>query len=415
MAILSIYAALTFTRAISNTLSHNGAIDFHAYWYAGHFVRQGTDPYWAYLNSAEPNVPIHYVDKVEAAGQPVSQGLCITPANSAPMVLLLHLLAYFSWPVAKMLWLALNAAMVLATPWLLWKLLPCSLDRWWRGLIALTYYGMAGTRVALGNGQTSIIVIFLMLASLVLLQQDRKYPAGIALGLALSKFTLAIPLFLFLAYKRKWLVLGVSILVQVLGLAVMAALPPGTPMSAISDYYSIAAGHVYVPGIHLTGLFPTHKLLPLIVGIGFSILVLAPMSYILFMDQNLAQRQKDVTDYLALTALCLWGLLAAYHQIYDGGLAILAVAMAIGVLLAGDQWSAHPVPRIPLLALLLVGAVALSLPGMFFGQFLAWWDPFIRGATTVVLLAFLAAALLLLKWSLPARPRAGSAPQAAKA
>ncbi|WP_298820492.1 hypothetical protein, partial [uncultured Chloroflexus sp.] len=32
----------------------SGSTDFHSYWYSGHFVRQGTNPYAAYFARQQP-------------------------------------------------------------------------------------------------------------------------------------------------------------------------------------------------------------------------------------------------------------------------------------------------------------------------------------------------------------------------
>ena len=103
LAILSIISVIY---SITKTVDHSGAFDFHSYWYAGHFVRQGSDPYEAYLQGLALDVPVSYWDAEPTTSLPIAQpDLAIVPAKTAPMVLLLTPFSYVSWGLAKVLWL----------------------------------------------------------------------------------------------------------------------------------------------------------------------------------------------------------------------------------------------------------------------------------------------------------------------
>ena len=59
----------------------SSASDFHAYWYAGHFLIQGRDPYQAYINGEQPSLPVRYWDGVTTRQYPVAQPeLAMAPA-----------------------------------------------------------------------------------------------------------------------------------------------------------------------------------------------------------------------------------------------------------------------------------------------------------------------------------------------
>src|SRR5690349_7313069 len=86
-----------------------GGRDFHQFWYAGHFVLQGTDPYAAYFAKELPRLPIKYLDGVTVTQYPVAQGkLAIIPSNTPVILLLLSPFSLFSWGVAKWLFLIVN-------------------------------------------------------------------------------------------------------------------------------------------------------------------------------------------------------------------------------------------------------------------------------------------------------------------
>ena len=59
-----IYAAAVAAYLFTETPKPSSASDFHAYWYAGHFLIEGRDPYQAYINNEQPSLPVRYWDGV---------------------------------------------------------------------------------------------------------------------------------------------------------------------------------------------------------------------------------------------------------------------------------------------------------------------------------------------------------------
>src|SRR5215208_1804242 len=60
-----------------------GATDFHQFWYAGHFIFQGRDPYQAFFAEQQPDLPVHYLDGVTVNQYPVAQPtLEVAPSNT---------------------------------------------------------------------------------------------------------------------------------------------------------------------------------------------------------------------------------------------------------------------------------------------------------------------------------------------
>jgi hypothetical protein len=194
---LSLYA---LGRNIQKVYEPRGAIDFHPYWYYAHFVRAGINPYSAFASEAMLPEAVHYVDGSVVAPDAVEQrSLADIPANTAPLLFIFTLFAYLPWMLAKTVWMVLCVALVLVTPWLALRLLPPSLQlplglKW---VVALSFYAMKGPRVAIANGQPSILVFFLMIVTL-LLRQRHWFWAGLILGVALSKYSIALPVALFL-------------------------------------------------------------------------------------------------------------------------------------------------------------------------------------------------------------------------
>jgi len=141
---LAFLAVATLFYSISKTFEAAGGIDLHSYWYSGHFVRQSVDPYRAYLQGLEPSAPVRYLDSstpvMGTIGQP---GLANVPANTAPVVLLLSSLAFFTWPTAKLIWMIINLGLMFLIPGLVIRLLPDDqkLNAYTKAIVYLTFLG----------------------------------------------------------------------------------------------------------------------------------------------------------------------------------------------------------------------------------------------------------------------------------
>ena len=321
---LALLAVLSGVRIFTRIADAQGGVDFHSYWFFGHFVRQGENPYSAFARYAEPELPITYLDGSVTTTPPVARaGLARTPANTAPLLLLLSLFSWFSWSVAQGIWLAINVGLMLWTPWLALRLLPAFPSRllsWW---VALAFYGFAGTRVAVWSGQTTFIVFVLML--LAHKNVDRHpWLAGLSLGFALSKYALALPLVLLWLYRRRWLPLLLALLTQVVGLLIVASLNHGGLWRTLRLYWQLFLRHVNQPGIHLGGLWPESVVWQIIAGIMIILVVLAAF-------WRWRQRSTPITPYTELLLLTLFSLgtvLATYHRIYDIVPVVLFLAAA---------------------------------------------------------------------------------------
>ncbi len=181
-------------------------LDFHGYWYAGHFVRQGINSFAAILNSPEPNywdpripdsgnpqllkgaeaslkLPIYYLDGHVARSHPIAQSLIVVPALTAPLNLVLGLFSWFSWPVARVIWIMLNIFFAASMPWMALRLVDNAnlLSLVDKLIFAFTFYNFYGLRQSIVVGQQSLVSLFLLLLSL--LYRDKSMLSGIFLGL----------------------------------------------------------------------------------------------------------------------------------------------------------------------------------------------------------------------------------------
>jgi len=310
----ALYAGLTLAYMLYNSFTNPlGSIDFHSYWYAAHLLREGRDPYQAYLTNASPTPPISYLDGITVNADPAQPNLQTVPVNTAPILLLLAPLAYLSWLPAKGVWLAINTLFMLIAPWLTLRWArrhDIKLGRWDEIAVAVAFYGIAAPRFVVGYGQTSLLVYDLMIGAL-LLWQSRPVLAGVLLGVALSKYSLVFPVLLLFAYWRQWRVLLVAGVVQAVGLLVINGIGDTTPLTTLQAYLALAVEHTVKSGIHIGSLYNGSALFRVVAPLGLTLVV----GGILYRQRRLFALHGEFS--LIVIGL-LWGVLVVYHRMYDG-------------------------------------------------------------------------------------------------
>jgi hypothetical protein len=372
---LFIWAGLSLQSTFRNTAAEEGGTDIHSYWYAGIFVRQGIDPYAAYFDNVRPQTPVQHLDGISTAESLDHYASLLTnvPANTAPIVLLLTGLSFFSWQTAKTIWLICNLGMMLSIPWLLWRFIkPSGLHSppAVKLVLALAFYGFLATRNSIGNGQTTIFVVFLMFLSLVLLDNKRSIAGGLVLGVALSKYSVALPVLLLLLYRRDFRTAAVALGVQIAGAIVLGLLCGITPGGLVNDYAWMMLYHSELEGIHLAAYFPG--------GISYSILgalfVVVPLAArlwpVLTADTMQTAQERRLLEIHLLAAFMLGALLAVYHKNYDVSMTIAAIALLLLATQNPGVWRLSPA-QINLVAIICIAAVMiLSVPGESVTRFL---------------------------------------------
>ncbi|HTX91316.1 MAG TPA: glycosyltransferase family 87 protein [Anaerolineales bacterium] len=421
LACLGLWAVASLGRAILQSFSPAGGNDLYTYWYAGHFLREGKDFYQAFIDNNLPAVPVRYLDRrVDSLSEVIFPGLVPAPASPPLAFYLMLPLAFFSWPVAKGIWLAVNLILLGCLPFLLVKALPRK-DWLTRGeLLALIFalLGLTSTRYAAASGQLTFLVLDLMLAALILsarkpIGKNRKaslwgdgteWLAGFCLGLALSKYSLSIGLLILFVFfePRPRLVLA-ALFVQLAG-GIILILQTGTgPIDLLGEYSRMLSLHAGMEGIHLAGLFPRSGW-AVWIGIGFTLLVGLPLAFWRWkagpwrLDRSLPGLGRAV---LAVS-LTLWALLAVYHRAYDAMLVIVFFSLAAYLLKFPQDWQAGRQARIGLGAFSVFALLLLMIPSgsLVRGSLPAllenWWGVVENLTTTLAILACLVISILLL-------------------
>lgn len=345
----------------------NTGRDFFTYVVAAYHLRQGNDPYQAYLDARDPDFPITHLDG-ETHEIVYEEPLVFQQPLQTPVYLLLVIpFTLFTWPLAVTLALLLNLAVVAVMPWLAWRWLEGSgitLNTVQRALLAFGFYGLFATGNALSVGQAAIDIAFAMLLALVWIDSDRRWLAGIALGLAASKVTLALPLLLFLVYRREIKVLVVGFGVQLIGLLAQAALTGTGPLAIIDHYIAVAMDARNQFGIHIAARFPAGSwITPVLVVLLTLVVLVMAWSLLRHTPATASNAQRRLIDAHVLGLLIPWSLLVVYHRPYDMIILLVPLGVLLLVLVAPERW--HMTPRQTLLFALgtLVMLGVLSVPG----------------------------------------------------
>jgi hypothetical protein len=222
--------------------------------------------------------------------------------------------------------------LVFIIPILLAPLLPDrqQLDRRLIVILVLVFIGFTSTRYALSSGQQSFLVFGMLLGSALLV---KKHPwlAGILMGFALSKYSLALGFFLYyLFFERRLRMSLTAILVQILGVVWLVATSGSSVAQVLEEYRLLFEHHARMEGIQLSALLATGGSNPPL-SAGFTLLVGAFLvGYAL---KNPVSRKADPLVRLCLlTILLLWSLLVGYHRSYDALTFILFLALAVSML-----------------------------------------------------------------------------------
>jgi hypothetical protein len=403
LAVLLVNCLFSVWRMVAITWEPTGGYDFYPYWYAGIFLRQGQDPYGAYLRGATPSLPVTFIDGAVAAElsewgvtEPsgAGTGRISAPAQTAPFVLAGMGLASLSWPSAKWAWFGGNLLLIGVVLGLLPWVAPSPPA--WRGralvAVGLAFVGALATRVAVSSGQTALLVLALTLGALVLLDRGAPVRAGVLTGLALSKYSLAPPLVLYLVYRRQWRALGVALLVQAVALLVVAWIGATSPLEVFAAYAGLLLVHTEQRDIELRTLLPPHPAATVAVAVLLTAPVFAWLGREVLADRG--GRLRSGPGRLALlSALAMWTLLVAYHGPYDAVFALLP----LGLLAHEVARRPRAGRRDPLLVLLGASVIVLNLPGVTAWGLLPGWAAAGSALTTLTLLALLLVSLRLVR------------------
>lgn len=346
-SLLLICFLLAFVNIGSLFIRSSTYTDFFAWWFASQYVRQNIDPYTeftdhlseirhidfsSYVQAYDLSFPISYLDgdtDTRRSLVELSTTKQVRPSNTAPMILLITLFSQFSWPVASQLWFLSNLLFLLGIIYVTFHYVAHSeynLSLFTKLLIVFAFLGLDATRSALQQGQTVILVVFLGMLTLYLIDRDHKILAGVALGIAVSKFNVILPtIFLFLLYRRQFKVIIGSALTQISALVLLGLLTQTNILYIFLSYADIAfitgdSGRASQLAIHLGSYFTPSGWNTLLSTGLLSLLIIGYLIYILQKSKANTftnPRIERLLDIHILSVLSLMSLLTIHHIKYD--------------------------------------------------------------------------------------------------
>jgi hypothetical protein len=373
--------------------------DAYCLWYTGQYIRQGSDPFEQFGLGIPPRFPIQHIDGGITTNVIDYYEYCtrFAPAYTAPIMLIYTPLSFLSWNIASGVALLMMLGAHLALGFCLYfyfrplvSLRNCTVEGrnqpetrrffeqlrnshtlaplgWLLVIMSLTLT-LFHARVAVRFGQPSIPVLLLLIAALIAARRKWDWAAGLALGIALSKYQVALPLAMLFLIQRRWKVLAVAAVVQIASIALLSALVNASPLTMIGHYIESARTHALKDtplenGIHLASFISPDLWVWLTTGLILTALLLAP-AFPSFkrLWMSRAFPQDRLSESLLLALLMGWGMLAIYHLNPDGGMILFIIIPLMLVSLNVLDVPLSAAERVGLRLLLLCGFFVTAFP-----------------------------------------------------
>jgi len=243
---LSLHVAVAWR---SRELIRKGYPDFTALYSAGKIVREGV------RKQLYDSQTQYRIQQEFAAGVSIRQGPL--PYIHPPWEALLFVpFAWFSYPMAYLLWNAVNVLILLSLPFLLRNHLPqlrhVSALFWL--FVSLAFYPIF---FDLLQGQDILPLLLFFTLAFVSLKQNNDLAAGCWLGLGLFRFHLVLPLvFILLLHKRLKALLGFAVVAFVLAMVSVAIIGWNAALSYLSFVWHVETvmGHGAIVPVDMPNL-----------------------------------------------------------------------------------------------------------------------------------------------------------------
>lgn len=318
-------APISLVRMAQLTLRTKGSWDFYPFWRASQFIWQGTNPYEAMNRGDEPQ-PGSFIDRNEPVDIPSNVSSITLAPNLPPVLLYVLPFGLFSWESAKILWLISNAVLLVIASFGLVNLSLLKLlriDKIDKILIILFFANTLTLKLALEAGQTVVLVFCCSVGALFFAQKSNLL-AGFLLGIALSKYTVALPVALLFLFTLRFRALLIAVFTQGIGFVFLAVISNSPIIEVVWSYidlirnlFSTRIADIQLGfAVNLSNLFLPGSVYGGLSVILLSLVVLVSSIWVLW-PKRLHLINQVVIEFHVLTILCLWSLLVVYHGDYD--------------------------------------------------------------------------------------------------
>jgi hypothetical protein len=333
-------------------------------------------------------------------------GLEIAATNTPVMVLLLTPFSLISWTLAKWMFLVVNVGLMLATGWLAIRHLPfagvtlASLDEL---LLFIIYFDLSATRIAIENGQTTLTVFLFMLLAIIYAKRSWQI-AAIALGIALSKYSVALPVFLFFLYKRNFKISLGAVVIQALGVLALAGIAGTSPVTVAMENVRLFFDILNQPGVYLNLSSILQILTPNQVLGQLAVVLMTAIVFVLFFLWARRRKVKtpvaddEIMDFHVLALLFVWTLLAGYHRIYDAVILIVFVILVFKGIASPTIWRLSSLEKTLLMIYTAAVPAVLIVPERLVDKvFPSYYGRLSTSVTSIFFIMMLIISMLLLR------------------
>lgn len=201
--VLLVGAVLYHAKGVSLLFAPDGGVDVHLRWQEQRYVIRGQNPYdvtYAALGVGRPpSDPSRNAEPITEVGVPDSGGY-------PPWAFLVGYLSFWpDWPLVKGYFLALSLAMTAVTGWWAYRVARPAGDGPHAGwLAAAAVLAISGYSTCVHVGQYGAVVVGLLALAAWALATGKDWTAGLLLGLALLKPTIAGPFVLVPLVMGRW-------------------------------------------------------------------------------------------------------------------------------------------------------------------------------------------------------------------
>lgn len=354
--------------------------DFDAFWATAILLNEGQSPYRAWL---ENGALLDNQYAVTGDGYyTCDAALSVRPFFSTPVYALLVLpFSLLDYDTAGLLWSVVQIALAAAVVWTAFELSPAPPGYPVRLLGLMLFFAWVPTRNTFSLGQLSLLTIFSAFFGIWLLEREKPRPvwAGIFMGIALSKFTLSLPLLLLFIVYRRYKSLTIALLTQVVGF-ILFSLIVREPLFEVVKSYAALLGSAFGQDLRVVSLDGWLSLAGM-PGMLSSVIsgivgILVVVAFVLphYWQEILGKKVEKPAGYHRLKFYILFvitvfvTILSIYHRVYDLSILFVCVILVFWLLRelphATDRASRWLAISLTAAGLVLVG-VFLIPPGIY--------------------------------------------------
>lgn len=298
--ILTILALMSVIQGFNNAiLRTDGSQDNQ--WSPSRILLQHKDPYSAYLDPDQRKMFIlNHVPNYPVSG-----------------LILLWPYAIWNWQTAKILWLILNLIFTVLIILSVARFLPP--DKRGTNLIILSAMFIAGTawRNCIGNGQQSLFAMAFFMLTFIMIDRSTM-GSGLSLALSWLKYSITLPLSLFLCKSKKGLIAILTAVTIHIILTIFASVWTGaSPIDLLMGPVRLFLKENETGNINISAILAVS---------GFHSSYLSAIISLAVMGITYFSIRKDNDSLSCLSTLAVTSMVVCYHRGYDFIVLILPLA-----------------------------------------------------------------------------------------